>query len=377
MDDINPFTTKDYISPEYFCDREKEIKQLINSILNQRNTTILSQRKIGKTSLIKHLLYTLKDRDGISVHYFDLYPTLNLVDFTNLLCNSLMGYYESKPEKVLQKLIKVLGQFRPKITVDEYTGRPSLGLDLQSETETGNSLGVLFNYLDQQDKKVVLAIDEFQQITKYPETNVEAVLRSHIQASKNIVLVFSGSSRHMLTSIFNDYARPFYQSTGFLFLDKIEPSIYKKFISDNFIRGKAVITPGALEYIMDWTMGVTYFVQEVCNRLYSQRFNHIDIKEVKQTCLNILEERTPLYLVYAELLTNQQMSLLRALAHEIYTQQPTSAAFLSKYSLGAASTVRRSMETLETKNMIITEEGKYTLPDVFLMRWLQWWYQQQ
>jgi hypothetical protein len=219
---------------------------------------------------------------------------------------------------------------------------------------------------------VVLAIDEFQQITKYPESNVEALLRSHIQASNNIVMVYSGSNKHMLASIFNDYARPFYQSSGFLFLDRIETEVYKRFISENFRKGKTLITPEALSFIMDWTLGITYYVQELCNRLYAVKHRFIDVKEVKQTCLHILEERTHIYQVFEELLTTQQMSLLRALAVEIYTEQPTSSVFLSRHSLGAASTVKRSLDTLEVKNMVILEDGKYTLPDVFLMRWLRW-----
>jgi len=284
----------------------------------------------------------------------------------------MMGYFESKPEKFFQKMMKLLGQFRPKLTLDEYSGKPSLELDLQSDSETSNSLGALFRYLDKQEKKVVLAIDEFQQITRYPESNVEAILRSHIQGCKNIVMIYSGSNRHMLTSLFSDYARPFYQSSGFLFLEKLETEEYKNFISGHFETGKRQISEGALDYIMDWTMGITYYVQEICNRLYATGTKKIDVTEVKWICREVLEERNQLYQVYRELLTVQQFNLLRALAKEIYTEQPTSSAFISNYGLGATSTVKRSLESLETKSLVFLEDGKYVLPDVFLMRWLQW-----
>jgi uncharacterized protein len=371
MKDLNPFLTKDYISSEYFCDRDKELKQLVDAIENQRNTTIISQRKIGKTALIKHLLYSLRDNESLTVHYFDIYPTQNLRDFTNQLCNALIGYFETKPEKIIQKLLKLLGQFRPKLSLDEYSGKPSLTLDLQTEAETGNSLGVLFNYLSTQEKKVVIAIDEFQQITRYPEKNVEAILRSHIQGSNNICMIYSGSNRHMLTSLFSDYARPFYQSSGFLFLEKIDPETYKHFISGHFGKAGRAISPEALDHIIEWTLGITYYVQEICNRLYSTGFRKINIQEVKNTCLLVLEERAHLYQVYRELLTGQQFKLLIALAKEVSTEQPTSSGFVQQHNLGAVSTVKRSLDALENKNLIFPEEGKYVLPDVFLMRWLQ------
>lgn len=371
MKSINPFPTKDYIAPEYFCDREKETAQLIESIHNHRDTTIVSQRKIGKTALIKHVFHSLKNEKDLSIHYFDIYPTQNLRDFTNMLCNALIGYFESKPEKLLQRFVKLLGQFRPRFTLDEFTGRPAIELDLQTETEMANSLAALFGYLSKQERKVVLAIDEFQQITQYPETNVEALLRTHLQECKNVVMIYSGSNRHMLTSLFNDYARPFYQSSGYLFLGNLEQGVYQDFISGHFGWAGRTVTEPALDYLMDWTLGITYYVQEVCNRLYAAGSKKNDQQEIKDICFRILEERTPLYLVFRDLLTRQQFDLLVALAREVYTSQPGSMEFIRKHELGAVSTVNRSLEALLNKSLVFSEDGRYTLPDVFLLRWLR------
>lgn len=368
---LNPFPTRDYIGPEYFCDRISEMDQLLLAIKNQRHTTLISQRKIGKTALIKHLFHTLNTKNDVSVHYFDIYPTQNLKDFTNQLCNSLIGYFESKPEKVVQKLVKVLGQFRPKLTIDEFSGKPGIELDLQTETETRHSLVSLFNYLSEQERQVVIAIDEFQQITQYPESNVEAILRSHIQGSKNISMIYSGSNRHMLTNLFNDYARPFYQSSGFLFLERLNKEIYFSFISGHFKSVNRIISHTALNHLYDWTTGITYYVQEVCNRLYATQAKKIDVPEVNAILLQIMEERTPLYLVYRDLLTKHQFNVLIALSKEVYADQPSSSAFLAEHNLGAASSVQRSLEALLNKNLIFQEDGKYILQEVFLMRWLQ------
>ena len=57
----NPFLTSGYYSPEYFCDRKNETKQLLNSIQNGQNVTLTSIRRIGKTGLIKHLFYQLPE----------------------------------------------------------------------------------------------------------------------------------------------------------------------------------------------------------------------------------------------------------------------------------------------------------------------------
>ena len=50
--------------------------------------------------------------------------------------------------------------------------------------------GEVFRYLEHADKPCLVAIDEFQVIAKYPENNVEALLRTQIQHCNNIVYFF-------------------------------------------------------------------------------------------------------------------------------------------------------------------------------------------
>ena len=65
----NPFIVGGYISPHYFCDREKETEQLIRNITNGRNVVIISTRRMGKTGLIRHCFYQNEIKSGF---YFPL-----------------------------------------------------------------------------------------------------------------------------------------------------------------------------------------------------------------------------------------------------------------------------------------------------------------
>jgi len=371
MKAINPFPTVEYIGKEYFCDRENELQQVIDSIDNQRNITIVSRRRLGKTALIRHTFSHLKKRKDLSLHYFDIYSTRNLHEFINMLSGALVGYFESKPEKILAQLIKLFSHFRPKLTFDELTGAPSVELSLHTDLEKENSLAAIFDYLSKQKQRIIIAIDEFQQITSYPEKNVESLLRTHIQANNNVTMIYSGSNRHMLVSLFNEYSRPFYQSSSFLFLGKIDPNKYKKFIEDHFKKAGRNISDSALTFILDWALDHTYYVQEICNRLYSSGLSEIDINEAKDITFQILQERSPLYQVYSNILTSSQFDLLKAIAKEMNVEKPNASSFITKYKLGAASSVNRSLQALETKDLIQSENNSYSLNDVFLMRWLQ------
>ena len=104
--------------------------------------------------------------------------------------------------------------------IDEITGGPELSLDITQTKQFEKTIAQLLNFLDAQNVKVVIAIDEFQQILYYPEKNVEALLRTTIQRLKNINFIFCGSNQKMIHHIFNNSKRPFYASTKNIHLQK-------------------------------------------------------------------------------------------------------------------------------------------------------------
>ena len=48
----NPFILEPYRNKELFCDREVETEQIIEYLNNDRNITLISPRRLGKTGLI-------------------------------------------------------------------------------------------------------------------------------------------------------------------------------------------------------------------------------------------------------------------------------------------------------------------------------------
>ena len=85
---MNPFLLKGYISPEYFCDRKKETKKIINSIRNQQDITLFAIRRTGKSALIYHIFNHLKE--SYDCLYVDLWGTTSLSGFTNEAANAVI-----------------------------------------------------------------------------------------------------------------------------------------------------------------------------------------------------------------------------------------------------------------------------------------------
>lgn len=370
----NPFILKDYISPYYFCDRVNETKNLINNAINGQNTTLISIRRMGKTGLLHHVLHQLKAQNLAVGIYADMYETENLKDFTNTLANAILNAYPEK-DPFWKKAFNFLKLLRPIFTVDELSGTPQVSLDYTKPKQFENTLMELFNFLEKQKQTVFVVIDEFQQVSTYPEKNMEAILRTKIQRLKNVNFVFSGSSPHLLTEMFYSSKRPFYQSTQALFLKKIDPQIYASFIKHHFESNKKVLTEEALDFILEFTKGHTYYTQMLCHRVFLYSKQKIGLENVHKNALEILQLNEVMYFQYRNMLTNQQWQLMKAIAKEDTVEHANSAAFLKKYDLGAASTVQRSLKSLLEKEMIyltIEENRKYySVYDCFFSRWLE------
>lgn len=368
---MNPFLITGYISPEYFCDRENETKRLTNSILNRRNVILFSRRRIGKTALINHVFHKLGKNKTTKAFYVDLYSTNDIKEFTESLAKAVIGELDSGLKKLTDNLRKIFGNLRPTISYDPLTGNPVLSFDWLNSEQANTTLEGIFSYLDESKKNIVIAFDEFQQVTNYPQKNIEALLRTHLQNSPNITLIFSGSQDHLITSMFKDKSRPFYQSGELFHLEKISEQSYKKFIMSAFKKGSKKIEPEVVDFVLNICEVHTYYVQYLCNRLYSLDVQVINEQVVSDTLLQILNENETYYLNYRNLLTRNQWTLLTAIAKENGIQQITSQKFINKYSLNTPSSVKAALDVLIQKGTIYYSNNIYEVDDIFLKMWLQ------
>lgn len=232
----NPFPITGYFGPEYFCDREDELKQLTDAVKAGRHTTIVALRRMGKTALLKHFFYSLPAHK-FHLIYADLMPTMGLSELSNVLLSELARAFPERT-KLGAKVWKWVKSLRPTVTFDPYTGFPTISVSFEHVEENFRTISEMLKLLDQSGRTVVIALDEFQQITNYPEQQTEAWLRAQIQQLRNTVFVFSGSQQTILREMFLSAKRPFYSSSQLLPLSYIPGDVYSSFIQDLFVSGK-------------------------------------------------------------------------------------------------------------------------------------------
>ncbi len=370
----NPFLLKGYASKELFCDRQNDVDQLFANIQNGIDTTLISARRMGKTGLVFRFIDHLHEHGQIKAIYVDIFSSRNLSEFIKLLAEAiLLGFPDKTP--IGSKFLEFIKGFRPLIGYDPLTGQPQLQINYQSPQEKEYTLQGIFSFLENQQEPIVVAIDEFQQISDYPEKNIEALLRTYTQNLKNIRFIFCGSRKTMMINLFSNAKRPFFACTQYLLLEEIDRELYSLFIRNKFSESNIVITEEALTRVLNWSLVHTFYTQSLCNMLYYMADNQITIETVNLACVELLKRNEPVFYQYRQLLTTAQWNFLIAIAKEGEVKQLTAQKFISKYEIGTPANARRISRSLVEKELLLEMTNKnettYRVYDVFLSRWLE------
>lgn len=363
----NPFLLQGYAGADTFCDRADEVAALREAMANQRNVTIISLRRLGKTALIRHFFANQRRFTPI---FTDLYRTTNQEEMVQRIVQEAVRQVGKPTGNLLKEVARAMRSMEFNLSMDPITGLPELGVSVRPGRKQAIALDELFSFLEQQRKPVVVALDEFQQITEYPEKNTEALLREQVQRLRNVQFIFSGSDRRMLQAIFADGKRPFFQATEPLYLGPIPDEAYSAFITRHFKAAGRRIDPAVVQEGLSWCRSHTYYVQYLFNRLWSTGFRKVATLDLERTKASILKERAPEYMTLQRLLSPNQAALLTAIAKEGRVQMPTAMDFVQRHRLSALSTVRQSLGVLVEKELVYQAEGTYGVTDVFLGHWL-------
>jgi AAA+ ATPase superfamily predicted ATPase len=379
MEDIEDvFPLYAYTGPDNFCDREDETKELMRAVRMGRHQMIFGRRRLGKTALIHHLFHHLQAEDKTVVTaYIDMLDTTSDGEFITQLITAVLQAVEQQTKSLLKSATKYFAGLKPTVKVDPYTMMPELTLDVAPQDVGVDTLDKLFDYLATLKRKVVIAVDEFQQIVEYEDSTLKATLRSKIQFASNTTFLFSGSVQRVMLTLFTDVKEPFYQSTDLFPIGKIDRTVYASFIARQFSKVGVQSTEPVIAELLDWTQGHTYYTQALCAALLRQpSTEELSLEALNHAKLHLLRVHEHLYQQYQALLSKRQWQLLVAIALHDGVEQITSQAFLRKQNLGAISTVRQSLKALIDKHMVVEifDDGvtTYDVEDLLLAHWIRY-----
>lgn len=370
--EINPFIVTGKIAPEYFCDRVSESARLIKSLTNGNNMVIISPRRMGKTGLIQFCYEKPEIKNDYYTFFIDILHTSSLKEFTYILGKEIYQTLAPRSKKMASLFVQTLKSISGKFGFDPLTSLPTFNVELGDIDRPEYTLEEIFTYLAAADKPCIVAIDEFQQIAKYPENNIEALLRTHIQKIANSNFIFAGSERHMMQEMFLSSARPFYHSADLLELNAIVPEIYIPFIIDHFhARGRKIETE-TVKRVYNLFKGHTYYIQKTFNEAFADtpQGDKCTIEDIRTTIDNMIAGNAT---IFREILSNipeKQKELLYAIAKEGEAERITSGDFIKRHNLASSSSVQSATKKLLEKDLITEINKTFSVTDKLFAMWI-------
>ena len=359
----NPFITSGHVSPEYFCDRENETRQLVQNIQGHSHTVLISPRRMGKTGLIEHCFNQEVIKNDYHTFFLDIYSTMNLNDFVFLLGNRICRSLKTKDKQLMEMFVKVVKSIQFTIGFDE-AGMMNGSFGLGDIKDSQKSLEEIFQYL--------VAIDEFQQIASYNDgANVEAMLRTYIQHCNNATFIFAGSQRHIIQNMFASASKPFYNSSNMMSLAPIAKEKYVEFAVRMFAIFGKVCAPEYIDNLYDTLEGHTWYMQAVLYLAFYMTDKKCSPTIINEALIKRVTENEDVFESMYYGLSERQRSTLKAIAAEGKAKQTQSVAFIKKYGLTSASSVQSAIRQLMDKDLVTTEKGSYRVDDRFFGFWLK------
>ncbi len=367
----NPFAYSNYVTGESFCNRGRELSELLRYIKGSQNVLLYSHRRYGKSSLIWQVFCEIMEKNlDIGAMHIELYGTISEKDFITRTFQGL-NQLESNFERLLKSVSKAISNIKLNLSIDSATGATSVSPTFEAVNEK-IILEELMNILSKysQKRKLVVAFDEFQEVANYTEDGFEKRLRSFIQHHSNICYIFSGSQRHLITEMFNSNNRAFYKLAESFPLDKIETKHYIPWVQNLFSRKNVHLPAELIEEIVarfeNHPMYIQNFLFHLWEKPGKRGFSPGIINKVENA---IIEKRSLEHTVLWETLSiNQKKTLKLILLNN--GSNLFNGDSLKSVNLKTGSLVTKALSSL-TKKEIIVKNGSYLIQDIVFKKWLQ------
>jgi hypothetical protein len=354
-----------------FTDRDEEGKQLAQNFFSLINTTIVSPRRWGKSSLVKKVAEQIEtDNKGIKVCLLDVFNVRDENEFYTYFAQSIIKATSNRWEEWIENAKIFLSRLSPKISFSpDNQAEISFGIELEELKKNPDEIIDLAETIAKAKKiKIVVCIDEFQSIGNFDDSLAfQRKLRAHWQHHQQVAYCLYGSKRHMLLDIFSNAEMPFYKFGDIMFLEKIDNKTWGKFIQKRFKDTGKTITKKQAEYLAEQVENHSYYVQQLAQQAWLRTKTVCSIKIIDNSLQSIKNQLSLLFVGLVESLTTTQLYFLKAIINgeTIFGQEN-----LLKYQLGTSANVIRIKDALLSKEIIDITAKNIEIQDPIFKLWL-------
>jgi len=253
-----------------FVNRVTELDRLVRDLADAQKVFLISPRRYGKSSLIRHALAALHRRGTLTVEV-TVSSFSSYVSFLEGYARALVAA-ETRQDRARTWLREMIQSTRPEIRYDAdsvTSGSLTVAFPaVRSERDVARLAQEVFalpaRLAEARRRKVVVALDEFQAIGGFNGGSVEHALRAAVQHQRDVGYVFAGSEPSLMERMITP-RRPFYKAGPVMRLEKIPAAEFSAFVHARFARSGIKADAGLGDAIVDVAGNLPYDVQRLAH----------------------------------------------------------------------------------------------------------------
>lgn len=350
-----------------FCNRVQETKQIIDNINLSRHMLIMAPRRYGKTSLALHALRKSK----VLFAELDFYMARNentVAEYITKAVAELLSNFYTSAEKMMSAIKQYLKNFQPSFTLGtqklELALTPKPGTD--PATQVVNALNLLEAVLQSKKQKAALLFDEFQIVGNIAKgAGIEAAIRHIAQKSEHFSLIFSGSNRKLLQTMFEDDNRPLYKLAIRINVFRINAQHYQEHL-DKAAKAswKESISKESFTQILQLSERHPYYTSKLCDLIWTlSPQKPPTLEDTQEAWKNLLTEEKSDAIKDISSLAPSQKGILQKIAQGIQSGL-SGKAILYELDINASSAMKAIDALLEQDFIEKTEQGYQVISPV-------------
>jgi hypothetical protein len=374
----NPFIYGEVVPAAAFVDRVVELDRLVGDLAAAQKVFLISPRRYGKSSLVRHALAAMSKRGALTVDV-TVSSFSSYVAFLEGYARAVLAA-ETRWDRARVWLRETIRSTRPEL---RYEAGPAATASLvvafpavRSERDIARLALEVFalpaRLAEARRRKVVVALDEFQAIGGFNGGSVEHALRAAVQHQRDVGYVFAGSEPSLMERMIGP-RRPFYKAGPVLRLDKIPADEFAAFVDARFARSGIRAETGLGAAIVDVAGNLPYDVQRLAHETWddvrASGRRRATLDDLHRALRRLLSEQQMMFEGLWQRLTLPQRGVLRAVVLQ-EGRELLSADTRTRHRLGGPSTVQAALGALMRDDVIAREGDRYAVVDSLLREWI-------
>jgi hypothetical protein len=374
----NPFVYGEVVPAGAFADRVAELDRLVADLAAGQKVFLISPRRYGKSSLVRHALAAMAKRGALTVDV-TVSSFSSYVGFLEGYARALVAA-ESRWDRARAWLAEVIRSTQAEIRYAPKSDPlgtivvsfPGVKTDRDVSRLAQEVFTLPARLAEARRRRVVVALDEFQAIDGFNGGSVEHALRAAVQHQREVGYVFAGSEPSLMERMIGP-KRPFYKAGPVMRLDRIPPEEFAAFIDARFARSGIRAEPGLGAAVVDLAGNLPYDVQRLAHETWDTvragRRRRATLDDLHQALRRLLAEQQMMLEALWQRLTLSQRAVLRAVVLQDGVEL-MSADARERYRLGGPSSVQAALAALLREDVVARDGDRYVVVDSLVKEWV-------